>query len=327
MPDVSFLIAAYNAEQTIEAAIASALAQSKVTVEVIVVDDVSSDETLSCVSELSKRDPRVVVLPQPHNAGPAAARNRALAAARGDWVAIIDADDYIAPNRSEQLIGLAKHSSSEIVADNVLRFRHDAPQITWPLLPKRPGDQPFAVDLEHYLRHNKMTGGDANLGYLKPMFSRSFLQSNAIVYDEGLRIGEDFNFVLRALGAGARFTVTPEIFYFYRVMAGSLSRQLTVVDLEQLLVATDRVLADQGAGHHLDGAAAAYRQAVLDLAAFSEFRGHVRRGEWLSALRGATAPRLWGTAAKMLAHASQRRHVQALARRRSADRYRAGSAS
>lgn len=320
MPDISFLVAAFNAEQTLEAAITSALAQQNVTVEVIVVDDVSRDGTLSRAQALARDEPRLTVLAQESNRGPSAARNRALAAARGEWVAILDADDYIAPERSERLLALANAGSSQIVADNMMRFRDEAPEIAWPFLPLQDGDLPFTVGLADYLDRNRMTGGDTALGYLKPMFLRSFLQANEIVYDEKLRVGEDFNFVLQALCAGADFTITPRALYFYRVVAGSLSRRLTASDLEQILIANDRLLGEKSAESGLREATAAYRRAARDLADYCEFRTAVRRGQWRSALRGATEPRLWGTVAQMLMHAGRRRHVERLAARQATGR-------
>ncbi|MGN8119626.1 glycosyltransferase family 2 protein [Labrys sp. 22185] len=322
MPDISFLIACFNAERTVEAAIVSALAQHNVTVEVIVVDDVSEDGTLARATALAREEPRVRILAQEINAGPAAARNRALAAARGEWVAILDADDYVAPGRSEHLIGLASEHASQVVADNLMRFRDDTPEVAWPLLPHRYGYEPFAVGLVDYLDRNRMTDGDAALGYLKPMFQRAFLQSNGITYDEGLRIGEDFNFVLQALCAGARFTITPQAFYYYRMVAGSLSRRLAPSDLEQLLDANDRLLAERPDEPGLHEAVQAYRRSAEDLATYSRFRSAVRQGAWGAILQGMAEPRLWGTMTQMLVHARRRSHVQQLAIRRAAGRYR-----
>lgn len=322
MPDISFLVAAFDAEQTLEAAVISALAQQNVTVEVIVVDDMSRDGTLACATTLARNEPRITVLAQESNRGPSAARNRALAAARGDWVAILDADDYIAPERSERLIALANDHSSQIVADNMMHFRDGEPEVTWPFLPGQDGDPPFTVGLADYLDRNRMTSGDATLGYLKPMFRRDFLSANGIVYDEELRVGEDFNFALQALSAGARFTITPQALYSYRIMANSLSRSLTASDLEQLLIANDRLLAEKLAEPRLREARAAYRRAAQDLTDYCAFRMAVRQGQWSSALRRATAPRLWGTLVQMLLHAGRRGYVRRRATRLAVDRRR-----
>ncbi|MEQ9608089.1 MAG: glycosyltransferase, partial [Kiloniellaceae bacterium] len=90
-PRVSVVLPAYNVAGSLPAAVASALNQSLASVEVLIADDGSSDGTAEVAADLARRDPRVRVLRAPRNAGAAAARNRALAAARGDWVALLDA--------------------------------------------------------------------------------------------------------------------------------------------------------------------------------------------------------------------------------------------
>ena len=309
-PDVSFVIAAFDAVTTIEATIASALAQEDVNVEVVVIDDDSNDETASLVATLAAQDSRIVLLRQTRNAGPSAARNRGLKAARGAWIGILDSDDLLEPGRSRKLIELATRSASDMVADNVMRFLDLNPDVAWPLLPRRAGDRTFDVDIASYLRGNLMTNGDTNLGYLKPLFSRAFLQSHNMAYDESLRIGEDFNLVLRALNAGAKFTITTEPFYLYRIRSGSLSRSLRASDLEGLLVANDNVLTDRLSEREVHAAAKAYRRSAIDMRIFSDFRAAIRQRKWLSVLGRTANPRLWLTINRLFANARHRRAEQ-----------------
>src|SRR5262244_3982317 len=98
-PDVSFIVAAYNAEPYVEAAIRSALQQSGVAVEVVVVDDGSSDHTAKIVSAVAEDDPRVTLLRHQSRRGASAARNTAIEIARGAWIAVLDADDLIKHSR------------------------------------------------------------------------------------------------------------------------------------------------------------------------------------------------------------------------------------
>ncbi len=88
-PQIAVIIAAYNAAATLERAVRSALAQPE-TAEVCVVDDASTDEMPAIAQRLASMDARVHVLRQPRNAGPAAARNAALAATDAPWIAILD---------------------------------------------------------------------------------------------------------------------------------------------------------------------------------------------------------------------------------------------
>lgn len=85
----------YNAAATVERAIGSVQAQSDSDWQLIIVDDVSTDDTLDVIDELVQDDARVTVLQQPTNQGPSAARNRGLDAAEGEYVCFLDSDDEL----------------------------------------------------------------------------------------------------------------------------------------------------------------------------------------------------------------------------------------
>lgn len=107
-PLVSVVIPAYNSEQTLEATVASALGQTFTDLEVVIVDDGSSDATLALAESLT--DPRVRVISQP-NAGAAAARNTGWSAARGHYVAFLDADDLWLAHKLERQLEILQGRS------------------------------------------------------------------------------------------------------------------------------------------------------------------------------------------------------------------------
>jgi len=102
MPHVTVVMAVYNAEQFVREAIASVLEQTYRDFELIVVDDLSSDASLSILQ--SFHDPRIRVIRHQVNVGAAASRNDGLSAARGELIAIMDADDVCLPNRLERQV-------------------------------------------------------------------------------------------------------------------------------------------------------------------------------------------------------------------------------
>src|SRR5262249_11794648 len=102
-PRVSVVIPAYNAARTLEATVASALAQTVSDLEVVIVDDGSGDETLAVARSLA--DPRIRVLSQPEG-GAAAARNTGLEAATGRYVALLDADDLWLTDKLERQLAM-----------------------------------------------------------------------------------------------------------------------------------------------------------------------------------------------------------------------------
>ncbi len=100
---VSVIIPAYNAQKRIGATLDSLLAQSIADIEILVVDDCSTDSTRDIITEYSKKDSRIIPIFCEVNGGPAAARNRAIEKACGEFITFADADDTLEPDMLEQL--------------------------------------------------------------------------------------------------------------------------------------------------------------------------------------------------------------------------------
>lgn len=110
----SILVPAYNAESTIEQALRSALAQTETNIEVLVVDDGSTDATEARVLALQREDSRIRYRYQ-ENAGPGAARNTGLENCTGDYIIFLDADDWIEPDYLEQVSRLLDARPADVV--------------------------------------------------------------------------------------------------------------------------------------------------------------------------------------------------------------------
>lgn len=235
--DVSFIVAARDVAPFIAEAIGSALRQEGCSIEVVVVDDASRDATASIVADLAREDPRVRLLRLPESRGASAARNVAMAAACGTWIAVLDGDDRIAPDRSARLLEAAALWSADIVADNVMRFDELSSRRST-MMPLGPHPYSFFLQADEYIRSISPMAGSPNFGYLKPMFRHSRLKEHSLVYREDLRIGEDSQICLEALLAGLQYLVVSEASYHYRVRPGSLSWRLEQRDVAALEHAT-----------------------------------------------------------------------------------------
>ncbi|GGJ20117.1 hypothetical protein GCM10011320_29290 [Neoroseomonas lacus] len=123
-PLVSIVISAHDAAQTLALALSSVLEQSWRNLEVLVVDDASTDNTAAIIGGFAARDPRVRPLGTRHNAGTYACRNIAIGAARGVFVTFHDADDWMHPRRIET--EMAAFSTPSVHAVNSRWFRMDA---------------------------------------------------------------------------------------------------------------------------------------------------------------------------------------------------------
>lgn len=233
VPDVSIVIAAYNAADTIERSIDSALAQINVTVEVIVADDCSSDQTRERV--LSINDPRVQLIALDKNKGPGGARNAAIAAAKGRWIAVLDSDDVFKPMRLFHMVERAKETGAQIVVDNLDVIDLDNNCRTMFL--EEALAQRAQIDLASFIRSNILFRAEHNFGYMKPVFDRDFLCSKALQFDESLRIGEDYLLLASALAEGGRCAIVPTAGYIYYIRAGSISRVLHLHHVDAMLAA------------------------------------------------------------------------------------------
>ena len=128
---VSILTPAYNAESYIGEAISSALAQTFSAFELIVVDDGSTDRTSAVAEEYARRDARVHVIRQT-NGGTAKARNTAISASRGDYVALLDSDDRWMPDFLEvTFTTLSTHPELDVVSANAINFGAERDGTPW----------------------------------------------------------------------------------------------------------------------------------------------------------------------------------------------------
>lgn len=217
------IIPAFNAQDTIDEAVGSALAQTLREIEVIVVDDASTDATAARVAELARAEPRLRLLRHPKNRGAGASRNTGLDAARGQWVAPVDADDALEPERFERLCAEAEAADADLIADNMLFDDGDGatPEYAW-----SPGVLARAspLDVAALVGSDMPRNGMCSFGYLKPAMRRDFLARHGLRYDEQLFMTEDFHLFVSAVLAGGRFCLLDWPGYRYRRRAGSLSR-------------------------------------------------------------------------------------------------------
>lgn len=228
MPDVSVVIPTYERAGTIERSVASVLRDTDVEVEVLVVDDGSTDDTVSRLARLG--DARVRVLERPHE-GIAAARNAGVAAATAQFVAFHDSDDEALPGRlSRPVAHLRAHPEDDFVVQNghMLPVPDGAAQPTpWiaPEVARRLAAGPVGVR-EVFAW---------NLGQLQGMcFTRRALDA-AGPFDGSFRILDDLDLVLR-VAASCRGVFLDAMAFAYRTHAGGISRDRDAVRREAIRV-------------------------------------------------------------------------------------------
>lgn len=205
-PDlVSIVMPAYNAGRYLGSAIESVLAQTWPHWELLVVNDASKDDTAEIALRYQQQDTRIRVLQQPVNQGVAAARNRALAEARGEFIAFLDSDDLWLPEKlSLQLDFLRKHNA-RVVYSGYIRMDENGTE-TGTVVP------PSRIDYRGLLKGNV-------IGNLTGMYSAAALGKQQF----GKFRHEDYVAWLALVRRAGEARGLPQPLGRYRVYAGSTS--------------------------------------------------------------------------------------------------------
>lgn len=233
-PLVSILVPAHNAAQWISETLRSALGQTHANLEVIVVDDGSSDGTVDVVRSFADDRPRLI---QQENKGACAARNRALAEARGDFIQYLDADDLLAPEKIElQLERLTHEPRGTVATCGWARFydgdldgavndnRHD-----W-----KDYDDPLDWLIDSGLGRGTMP--------IHAWLIPRIVAEKAGHWNESLRINQDGEYNARVVLAASKVAFVPDTHVYYRSgVSGTISRGDTEEALRSLLEATDLI--------------------------------------------------------------------------------------
>lgn len=230
--EVSVIIPAYNTEQYIAKAINSALGQTLANIEVIIVDDCSIDNTVAVVE--SFKDPRLRLIKNQTNMGAGGARNKAIAAAQGKWIAVLDSDDWYAPQRLEVLTTVAEQKNADLIADDSFLIE-DGVSTPWSTIISESGQKLTTItqfDAAQFVLSDVEGKPGLHLGFTKPLFRREFLIDNQIQY-QNIKVTQDFWFDMQCFLHGAKFFLVPQPYYFYRARPGSLVSSNKIERLDQ----------------------------------------------------------------------------------------------
>ena len=112
---VSIIIPAYNAENYIRKSLDSVVNQVYKNLEIIIVDDASTDDTKKIIKEYAEKDDRIIPFYQSKNKGVSSARNTGLKAATGDYIVFVDSDDELTPDAIRRMVDMADKYNSDFI--------------------------------------------------------------------------------------------------------------------------------------------------------------------------------------------------------------------
>ena len=197
----SVVIPVFNRPDLVAAAIRSAQAQTVPVLEIIVVDDASSDETPDVVAALAAQDQRIHLIRLPERAGAPHARNVGVAAAAAPWIAFLDSDDRWLPEKLERQVQRLRTAPEAVACFTGIRFE----------LPQGAKDQPLppGFDLRFLRRMNYISSTSTAL-----VRRDAFLSVGG--FDEALESCQDWDLWLRLAKAGPLvFAPEPLLLYSY----------------------------------------------------------------------------------------------------------------
>lgn len=190
------------------------LAQTYQHFEIIIVDDCSTDNTVVKINEIV--DSRIKVFVNLANNGASYSRNIALEACKGDWVAVLDGDDWYDSKRLQRIAEVSNRYECDIICDD-LYLIDDVGRKPFTTVLKRKN-----FKLKDSIFINSVEIAKFGLGVLQPVVKRKFLLDKKIKYDEKLRYGEDWDFLLQCSILGARIFLLETPYYYYRQNPDSL---------------------------------------------------------------------------------------------------------
>ena len=212
---ISLVIPVYNAASDVAECLASILAQTPNDAEVICVDDGSTDGSAAILAAAAAHDGRVRVLRQSHT-GAGAARNAGLAAARGDWLWFVDADDRIC---GEAVLPALREAAQSGTPPDILLFNADEVDAkTW-----LRTSVPLQVELAATRKDPRWLAACGTAPWNK-IFRREFVVRHRLQFQEIPR-ANDAAFVVAALCLAQTIRVVPSVGYLYRINAGGSLQQ------------------------------------------------------------------------------------------------------
>lgn len=206
-PLVSIIITCYNDAPYLKAAISSAVGQSYENKEIILVDDGSEEQTRSILHQNKHRINQLIFQ---DNKGLSAARNKGIRSSRGDYIVVLDGDDYFEPTFCEKAVELIHRGGKEakIITCKARRFSENGTIDVF---------SPLGGDLNNFLFQNSAVGNS---------LFRKHDWSDVGGYDENMRQGyEDWEFYIRLLMQGGKALVIPEPLFNYRQKEDSMRRR------------------------------------------------------------------------------------------------------
>lgn len=225
MVDVSVIVPVYNAETYLDACVQSLLSQTLSTIEIVLVNDGSTDGSGALCDRYAAADARVTVVHQ-DNKGASAARNAGIRHARGTYIGFVDSDDFVEPTMYQWLYEEAEANEADIVFCNL--FTNDQKMLPYLADGVYEGERlrqeiyPRLIAVVDETKHGKVLRG----AVWCRIFKRELLLQNEILFHEGLIYNEDGLFCVQSTLKCARYAYLGQEFLYHHILVeGSITKR------------------------------------------------------------------------------------------------------
>lgn len=222
---ITFILPTYNVENYLAECLDSILQQS-IEKEIIIVNDGSTDNSLSIALDYAKHNPNIIVL-HSQNKGASSARNLGLQIAQGEYVIWIDPDDYLNQKLNlEHIYQLAKINNMNVIKGQFDYFSQESPEeikTNLPINPNAQGETAVIQPLKTFYKNVLATRWFIQIGCF--MIKKDFLQKNKLQFEESLEIGEDGLFYIDLYLKDEKIMEVPYSFITYRIHNDSIMRR------------------------------------------------------------------------------------------------------
>lgn len=241
IPDVSIIVPCYNVAAYVDSCLESLVRQTLRNIEIICINDGSTDETWIHLLRWKEKDSRIILLNQ-RNAGVSAARNAGLDAARGLYVGFADPDDYMDPEMYSRLFSAALEYDADIVECGNHVFEDSSDRLIE--AKRRSPSRHFEENASPASFFRDSIWGKMDICVWSKLFRKSMLDAHRLRFNVHLKSGaEDETFRLMAVPHASRLLFIPDCLYYYRLMRnGSLSRRCNVPTYSKCVQEFQRLL-------------------------------------------------------------------------------------
>lgn len=202
---VSVIIPAYNVGLYIKKCVLSIISQTHSNLEIIVVNDGSTDNTKEIVERLAHVDKRITLVNRV-NSGVSSSRNFGLEIAKGDWVVFVDGDDYLSEDYVEYMLYVVNSTGTEYCISTDCFTRVKDKQSDRIIIQELSQEESTALLLSHRIE----------VGCWNKMFSKKLLDREGIRFNTSLFYGEGLHFIIQVSQTANKTSVTNKKLYFYR---------------------------------------------------------------------------------------------------------------